>query len=156
MNSYQAYKVAKSLGLEPVLFGKYLVDQETGCWEWQKCKDPYGYGKMLYKGKPVLVHRYSLATHLGKDLETLKLVRHKCDNPGCINPNHLLEGNHSQNFRDKHERQGGLKLTVNDVKEIRDLLKSSLYSRAEIARIYNVSVSLVYQINKGKTWEWVA
>ena len=80
---------------------KYTVT-ETGCWEWKKLH-VNGYGKDIlvnFNGakKHVKPHRVSYYSYYGT---YPKLVRHKCDNPKCMNPLHLEEGSHRQNCQDK-------------------------------------------------------
>lgn len=81
------------------------------------------YGRVKHQGKQQLVHRLVYCQANSIDIESIKglVVRHTCDNPRCINPNHLLLGTNEDNQRDKAERRlsGNLKLTVEQVAEIR-------------------------------------
>lgn len=81
------------------------VDKTDGCWEWTGGTVRGGYGKI---GKPgggghVLAHRYSAMLHFGM-FDTRLLVLHHCDNPACVNPDHLYLGDHQQNADDKMRR----------------------------------------------------
>ncbi|KKN53704.1 hypothetical protein LCGC14_0599590 [marine sediment metagenome] len=64
------------------------LNKETGCWEWQKCKDDRGYGKMWYNGKSHWVHRLAYALFKGEIPETIT-VDHSCRVRACCNPYHL-------------------------------------------------------------------
>lgn len=76
------------------------------CKVWSKGKNRQGYGQRWYKGKNVLAHRAAYCDAHGLALEDIKgqLVRHKCDNPPCVNPDHLELGTHKDNARDCIER----------------------------------------------------
>ena len=75
-----------------------------GCWEWSGARSRNGYGKMAYgNGTTAGSHRVSYEVHRGPIPDGL-FVRHKCDNPPCINPDHLELGTPADNSRDMVER----------------------------------------------------
>lgn len=79
---------------------KYIIRKDTGCWEWQGAKTATGYGRMKVDNKAWMAHRYSLKCHLGRELKDGCVVLHTCDNPCCINPEHLREGTQKENMQD--------------------------------------------------------
>lgn len=83
---------------------KYVVNEETGCWEWKVLdgKPNGGYGNSITvsvnnKVKYIIPHRLSYYIHKG---EYPELVRHMCNNKCCVNPDHLESGSHRQNNLD--------------------------------------------------------
>ena len=88
-------------------FWKYVdkKDNVDECWEWignRTVKKRGSYGVMwvktgFKKRKSVKAHRISLELFLGRDLNPGMMVLHSCDNPPCVNPHHLREGNDKDN-----------------------------------------------------------
>ena len=81
-------------------FNKKYQVSNTGCWEWTGWKNQDGYGFFRYfNKKDIQAHRFS-AKHLGGQDIDGKVVCHSCDNPGCVNPDHLFTGSQSDNIND--------------------------------------------------------
>ena len=76
-----------------------------GCWGWKGNSNQRGYGQFRVgrKGPVLSAHRTSYEIHKGPISAGL-IVRHTCDNPWCVNPDHLLAGTHKDNARDCTER----------------------------------------------------
>lgn len=81
----------------------YSVDNATGCWEWRGCKDAGGYGYVRIKRKRIAAHRYMFTRLKSVIPEGLDLL-HKCDNPSCVNPEHLFPGTVSDNLKDMYSK----------------------------------------------------
>lgn len=73
---------------------------ESNCWVWPKCKDKNGYGKVSIKRVGFLAHRISWSIANKKDLTSDVHICHACDNPSCINPDHLWAGSARENIYD--------------------------------------------------------
>lgn len=76
---------------------------EGPCWEWGGSVASAGYGRFRYRNRFYFAHRTAYRVWVGRIPEGL-LVRHKCDNPPCINPSHLETGTFRDNARDREER----------------------------------------------------
>lgn len=133
------------------------VDKTDACWNWTAYKLKDGYGQFGYNGFVWRAHRLSYFMHKGDPGS--KLVCHSCDNPSCVNPEHLFLGNHQDNSKDmvtkKRSRYGvrnvNAKLTDADVINIRNSNKSV----SELIKIYNLDRSTIVSVLRRKTWRHV-
>lgn len=137
------------------------VDVVPGCcWEWQAGTDGKGYGKFRFQGKRWFAHRLAYALYVGHIPETL-FVLHRCDNPSCVNPNHLFLGTQKENIQDaakkgrlserRGEKNTNARLTEEQVLAIR-ALKGKI-SQREIAALFGVARSTIDDIHSGRTWK---
>jgi len=126
----------------------------TNCVEWLGCKNEDGYGQINVNGKSLKAHRVAYEEHLGRIPEDLK-VCHQCDNPSCINPQHLFLGTQKDNMQDcaKKGRIVALsgaasphsKLSVDDIMKIR----ADTRLNSVIAEEFGVSKTQVSGIKNG-------
>lgn len=126
---------------------------------------PRGYGRRMVGKQVVGSHRVVYCEHNNVSLESIKgmHVRHTCDNPRCINPEHLLLGSHQDNVDDKVSRQRQIKgrdvhtakLTDEDVIYIRSVYKShhKQYGCCALGRLYGVCNTTINKIVNNKTWK---
>lgn len=152
------------------LLGNILKTQND-CWEWQKGKVS-GYGRIRNPEtkKLTLAHRLSYEIFNGKFDQQL-FVCHHCDNPSCINPDHLFLGDYQTNNEDcrKKKRQfpiksvshlrsnkvsHGGKLSPKEILEIRILKQNGIKTR-DIASKYAISPEYVWQITTKKAWSHI-
>jgi hypothetical protein len=130
-----------------------------GCWIWNGCKDKDGYGIIGYKMKKCRAHRISYLLFRGK-IPLNICVCHKCDNPSCVNPNHLFLGTNQDNHTDamnkeRHSRgesNGMSKLTESAVVSIRLAYKKGNETLKSLADKYSVSITLIWYIIYRKNW----
>jgi hypothetical protein len=130
------------------------INDATGCWEWQRSKNSAGYGTLTIKGRANYAHRWAFILG-GGEIPAGHHVMHRCDNPACINPDHLTTGTRSDNMRDCHRkgrsRMPPPKLTRMQVDRIRlDLLNGEAH--AFLASEYGVSVSQISRIRNRINW----
>ncbi len=74
------------------------------CWIWKQHKDKDGYGRITVNKKRFMAHRYSFLITKG-DIPEGMLVCHTCDNPSCVNPEHLFLGTPKDNMVDMYSKK---------------------------------------------------
>ncbi len=142
----------------------YVVDPETGCWEWQRGRVPKGYGQITFNGEhrtTIYAHRVAYEAAHGKVGDGLCICHH-CDNPPCINPEHLFVGSYTDNFADqiaKGRKPRGEGSTSHKLSEaqVREILRRAAGGENHrlIAQDHLVSRSLVSMLSTGKRWTWL-
>lgn len=152
-----------------VLTQKVDVVRETAasvkgpCHEWTRFKDKDGYGRVCYgkrgEKKAYRIPRLAWESVYGSPGD--KCVLHKCDNPSCINPDHLFLGTPKENIADMirkgrankigGERHWNAKLTSDAVEEIRN----ATGRQQSIADKFGISRAQVYRIKRGLRWKCV-
>lgn len=151
----------KGTGIPEERFWHYVdkkMDHE--CWNWTGARLKGGYGQIGINNKIIQVHRFSWELHFGEIPKNL-CVLHKCNNPSCVNPNHLYLGTNKDNSeymvecnrQAKGENNGRSKLTESQVKEIRNL-KGQLSIR-KIAKIFNVDNTTISEIHRNQIWKHI-
>ena len=73
------------------------------CWEWTGGRKGHGYGQVFFNSKNMRTHRLSWVLKNGPIPPDL-YVCHRCDNPPCVNPEHLYLGTQKQNIREAQEK----------------------------------------------------
>lgn len=123
---------------------------------------------MLYDrdtGKKELAHR--VAMRLAHGTYPTGVIRHTCDNPACVNLDHLVEGTQADNMWDmvekkrnrfvvhRGEKNGASKLSKKQVLRIRCLLMNGVNTHVEISKIFDISPATVSHINTRRLWAHV-
>ena len=141
---------------------KYRKD-ESGCWIWTASCAGRGYGQIKLPGqrRQIYAHRLSYLIHKGED-PGKKQICHTCDNPKCVNPDHLFIGTSQDNHDDmkekkRHtygERSATVKLTENQVIQIKGMIALGI-RQTKIAEMFKVSQIEVSRIKTGQRWSHI-
>lgn len=150
---------------DKAFWNKVRTGSAEECWAWMGCKDKNGYGvvnrRKVSKNGFIRAHRYSFYL-LNAKLPN-NMACHTCDNPSCVNPNHIYDGTGSDNMRDMiarnrqraaeqaGENNGNSKLTLDNVVKIKALLMER--NNTEIASEFGVHHSTISAIRRGKIWK---
>lgn len=132
------------------------VKPKGSCLEWQAARFSSGYGQFFADGKNHRAHRW-LYEHTHGKLDDGLVVRHTCDNPSCVNIEHLEAGTQRDNINDKLRRgrqvrgesHGRALLTRDDVEHIRE----STETHRELAKRFSVSEGCINNIKLRRTWK---
>jgi len=136
---------------------------QNGCIEWQKYKIKNGYGRLgIRNRKSVLVHRKVYEEMNGIILDVKSLVCHKCDNPSCINPDHLFIGSHKDNLLDSISKKRRLyksgelmhnaKLNWDLVKYMREK-RNIGWTTSKISNEININHGTVRSVCANRSWK---
>jgi hypothetical protein len=152
------------------------VDKSGKCWIWLAGKDRKGYGKFSIGGKyrpdgsrnsMKSAHRHSFELANGPIPQHESFhgmcVLHSCDNPSCVNPEHLFLGTNEDNVRDmdrkgrrvvvshRGEQHGMAVLTEAKAREV--YIRAWLGElQSSIAMDFGISIPLVSAIKTGRLW----
>lgn len=146
-----------------------IVDKETGCWNWGRPVDSFGYGIFNVRTdankrgwRSERAHRWSWEIANGP-IPARKCILHHCDNPACCNPDHLFLGSKSDNNKDRlskgryvgtqaaGEQNGNAKFTAEQVAK----MKAERPGPTAAKRQYGISKRQYYRIINGVYWKAV-
>lgn len=135
----------------------------AGCWNWRGSRDVYGYGRIKWNHKSYKAHRLALHDQYPTlHLEPWVHVCHRCDNPSCVNPNHLFAGTCADNIRDaaekgrmaRGERHALSKLNADQVRQIRAL--AGTIPQWKIGDLFGIGENQVSKIVSRVQWKHVS
>lgn len=144
---------------------------EDACWIWRwkwRYANRAGYATFNYsdgdRRKTSAAHRFAYQITTGEAIPEWAVIRHDCDNPPCVNPNHLRLGTRADNARDALERgrirpwgkpyappTKSIYVTVEVAERIKALLAIG-WERKCVVDILNVSAFNVTLVARGEHW----
>lgn len=135
---------------------------KNGCWEWQLSLNG-GYGQFAVAGKMYAAHRLAYEIYTKKAIPKNMCVCHTCDNPKCINPDHLFLGNSQDNIDDKvvkgrqakGEKINTSKLTRKRILQIKEQYTKGV-NQVKLAEEHNVSQVQISSILRNKSWKYIS
>lgn len=131
----------------------------TGCWVWESHTDKDGYGILPANGPSIRAHRFSFEYYI-EPIRKGNVVCHTCDNPSCVNPDHLFQGTVKDNCNDMIDKgrdkiigsnNNKSKLTESDIPKIRGMDAHN----SVIAAVFGVSESTIKRIKNKTLWRHV-
>ncbi len=144
-------------------WSKVNIKSDSECWEWSAGLLSKRYGGFYINGKTCRSHRIAWELHFG-DIPDNLCVCHECDNPKCVNPNHLFLGTHTDNMQDMIRKGRGAKgvyrinnpkLSPDQIIEIRIKYAAGKCSQENLGRRYNISETQIGRIVRGEQWPHV-
>lgn len=145
---------------------RHIARQPSGCWEWNGLRGPLGYGRAYgpYAGRRRWPAHRLVYSIMVEPIPEGMVVRHRCDNPPCVNPAHLELGTIADNNADRTERGRSCrtsgqdrwvsKLTDDDVRAARRMLADGLSQHA-VGEALGVSQTTIWAIKSGNRWSHV-
>jgi len=136
-------------------------EKSSGCIEWFGCTGKDGYGMIRYLGKNYPAHRVAYEERFGKIPEGM-LVCHHCDNPPCVNTDHLFLGTVQNNASDMVEKgrafcgetHHSAKLNPEKVLKIRELHSKGI-AVTTLAKMFGVGPTSTQKAIDRVTWKHV-
>ena len=136
---------------------------------WKSSKQCYGRLRLSLQSKysrrrlSIAAHRLAWMLENEKDLRSTDLICHTCDNPLCVNPDHLVIGTNTSNMCDMVEKGRSLRgsksptsvLTEKDVVDIKVQYDSREATRTDLARRFGVTRQTIDKIINGSTWKHI-
>jgi hypothetical protein len=141
------------------------VEKTSNCWNWMGALSSKGYGYFWLENKMELAHRISWILIHGYIPEGFE-VMHECDNPKCVNPDHLFLGTHAQNMADmKNKNRAGRNWRKGsqcahaklDEEQVKKIIHEIKLGRAHInlAHEFGVSRTAITAIATGRNWKHI-
>ncbi len=129
-------------------------------WHWIGAKNKDGYGQIKVDGVQMGAHVISYELFNGSVPEGM-FILHSCDDPSCVNPEHLRLGTHLENMKDRMKsghyknmigsNNMNAKMSDSQVLEIRNLYAEGNMSQSEIAKMFGIHQTQVSRYVRNET-----
>lgn len=139
--------------------------EDNDCWEWEGASLPRRYGLFTFDGERTRVAHKLMLKLWFNGLPHGLLALHACDNPKCVNPNHLWLGTSQENsddcvqknrqYRPKGEQHNMAKLTEADVRSIRQRYALGHLPYKSVAAEYGVTAQAIFQVVRRIHWKHI-
>jgi len=128
-----------------------------GCWIWTGSLSPKGYGKLQIGNYHLRAHRVSYEVYVGPITDPELMVLHRCDNPSCVNPEHLRLGTNADNMKDKKDKGRSAKGEGHGMAKLSNAQRTEIWNELQAgagirptARKWGVSTGCICNIkNRG-------
>jgi len=137
------------------------TEDACGCWNWNSARPDGRANVFFFGGKYVSAYRASYRIFVG-DIPDGMQVLHKCDNPLCVNPEHLFIGNQADNMADmrKKGRRASFAGSAHGMAKLDESLARQIISEyvprkvtlKQLATKFGVSVATIHRVVLGKGW----
>jgi hypothetical protein len=133
--------------------GPIIVTELGPCWEWI-ASTRHGYGQFgICENNIAVASRFSWELVYGK-IDSKLGVYHKCDNPLCVNTNHLFKGSQLDNIRDAIKKgRFYRKLTETQALDIKERRFKGEEALSIVKDYPFITRATVYDITKGSSWK---
>lgn len=147
------------IDLLPAIQRRISPEPNSGCWLWTEAVDSHGYGRVhLGRNKYMTAHRAAFLAFVGPIPERA-FVCHRCDQPSCVNPDHLFLGDAIMNAGDRNRKRrqargsriASSKLSEKNVREIRERHAAG-ERQVDLARAFGVVRQNIFHIVHSESW----
>ncbi len=161
-NKY-TYKKGYNGTLKERMAKKTIKGSKNDCWLWIGSLDTKGYACIRVDKKLRRASHVAFELHNDMPVPKGKIIMHSCDNPACVNPNHLSIGTKLLNSIDKinkgrgnwlkHDSHPMAKLSKLEVDEIRYIFSKGKHTYKSIASMFNINRTTASRIINYKSWK---
>jgi plasmid maintenance system antidote protein VapI len=141
-------------------FWKNVIIKNNSCWRWIGCSNKKtGRGQTAAGGVSCQAPRLAYFLEYGKFNKSL-YVCHDCDNPNCVNPEHLFLGTSLENTKDRYIKGRGMKsedsptvkISMDIANSIRKDYLTGNFEQKNLCEKYGVSIKTISDVIRNKRW----